>query len=596
MMQRLVKESLFLSCTSRLSEKLIGFFESGFLSPLFTSCKKTDSFVHDRITVPLNEKTGFRSRITMRARYSFARFAENNPVMRLLRSAQSALVSSPLRSSGIFLLTFGIYAAAVFFLKRYAYITLGSSDPDDLSASAAIVVAGLLLVLFGERSIVSALSTSRTTGYAVASCLGINEAYLRYGESSKTYSGLMFLAGSVCGIATLFIAPAKLLLWLLLFVLGIAVMNIPELGLLLSIVLLPVVPTDFLLAAVTVTAVSYLFKLARLKRSLHFGSADAAVLLCFVFSILDGVFSPGGFSEYDSYAVCFISLYFLMKNLIHTEKLISQTVNCLSLSASVGMVFYLVNTFCEYIPPENLKSAISFITGSAPDAGFIGIFVACMLPFAFVRLKLDGGSRGALLQLALSAACIAVTDLFSAYIMLLISLFVYIALGYKAPAGAMLGAAIVLPPAVVYASYYAGAAVNEAIVGDAVNSTAVLGFGAATALGAESFYGGLLLDGGVVLLMLFVLAALLVLQRLLGCIRFNNEKKTVRLCGAVSASVAVLLICGIWLNFYADMRAYALLWLMLGTAGSLFTVFVKESHYTEGEIGYDQTQAEDQHS
>lgn len=565
--KRLSQESFFLSCTAFLSKKLVGLFETGALSFFVKSCKKTDSFLHDRIYTRLDKKTGFHDKVNNKLRRRVSVFFDRFPLFVLLRRIVEELLNISMRTVGAFLSATGISAAAMFFLHRFVLISDTKADPDNLILSFLVLAAGAVLMLFGSKNIVDAFCGSRAVGFLFSRCFGINEAVLRRERQSKNHLGSMFFFGLCFGAFSL-IAPMSLLLKILFLVpLILLTMNIPEFGLLISVALLPVASPKLLAGTVLLSLVSYLLKYIRMKRNIHFGTAGACVLLA-----LGVMLTAGAFAEtkgvFYSYAAIFLCLYFLAKNLICSEALIQQTTNCLSFSAVLGMSFYIISYFCQYIPSESLYGAVQSLVSTLLPTQFFGVFAACMLPFAFVSFSSSGSKGMAFAQIMLSGACTVLADNFAMYITVAVSVLLYAAIGCKAPAGALLSAVILIPPLVVFASEFAVASAGDGALTGLVSGSDIVAE-------AGNFLTGMLNHGGAVLWVVFVLLTVLSVQRVFGCIALAKEPSAARRSGALAVCGTVLLSGGLGLNLYCDMRMYALVWFVLGFAGSLFSVYVQ---------------------
>lgn len=559
--KRLARESLVLSATRFLSARLNGFFSSGFASPLFASAENIDSFASKKITGPFYKKIGIRKNFAMPARNAVASFFSRNPLIKWLAGFRKAFLNSSLRSAGIFLLTFGIYAAAIFLLKSYVSFPIGDANPDDLSVAAVTFVVGLLLTAFGEKSILSALGTGRMTGSLLSRCLGVNDSSIApsKNEASGTAVGLSFLLGSLLGVLTLFFTPARVLFVFISVLVFIAIMNIPEFGLLLTVLTVSFTPVGYIAALAGATLVSYLFKCLVLKRNFRFGSADAAMLLTYALLFIACLVSNGGFDRGELYLLAFFALYFPAKNLICSVKLIDQTVNTLCFGLFIGTLLYIIGEYSEFVAHSHLSAAALWLTRYTLSADMLTILTAAVIPFALASF-LFGKKPGAAFTILLSAACAVITDSFRFYALIFIAFFIFIAFAYKAPAGAMLGAAIVLPPAFVFASDYTNSVGVNASYDPALVSSG----------GATSFWGGLLDIGGVIVFITLAVAILLILQRTLSGILLNTEKRIVAINGTVAASSVVITICSFIFNPFADIRIIALMWFIFGLCGSVY--------------------------
>ncbi len=566
-LKRLAQESVFLSCTSFLSDKIVGMFETGIFSFFIKSCKKTDSFVHDKLYLPVDKKTGFHDKVTNNLRRKISLFFDRFPLFALLRRLQSELTDLSLRSLGAFLAAFGVSSGAMFFLQRYVLVTGGKADPDNLSFSALIFLAGVILLIFGSKNAVDAFCSSRLTGYPLSCCFGLNEAVLRRERGAKNHGGTMLFFGACYGAFAL-IAPMSLLLKILILApLALLTFNIPEFGLLVSLALMHVLSAKLLAGAVLLTLVSYLIKYIRMKRNIHFGTAGTCVLFA-----LATVLAAGALAEHESrfygYAAIFVCLYFLAKNLICSRSLVRHTVNCLCLSANLGMLCYIVSYFCSYIPSENLYRSVQGLVSNSLPSQYLGVFVGCMLPFALISFSSEGSKKMALFQLLLSVACTVLSDNYAMYMTVFLSFLVYVSVGCKAPAGALLCGLILIPPMSIFASGYAWATAESGLLTGIIS-------GAESIMEANSFLTGMYRHGGIILCVIFALIVIFSAQRLFGCISMAKDTRAVKKGGAVAACGTVLLVSGWFLNLYSDIRLYGLVWFVVGFAGSLFTVYVQ---------------------
>lgn len=569
--KKLVRESFILSSTRYLSSRIVRFFESGKASILLTSAKKVNRFAREKVTGPLYKKIGVRANFAMPARNAVASFVSHNPVMKGLNSLRAAFLNTSLRTVGIFLLTFGIYAAAIFLLKSYISLALGTAaSVDDLSFAAVTALVGLLLTSFGEKSILNALGGSRIIGSLLSNCLGVNDSSLdRYSQKATgTAVGFGFLLGSLFGISTLFFTPLSVMCFLSTVILGIAIFHIPEFGILLCVTTFTFVPVGVSASVSAVTLLSYLFKCLRLKRNLRFGTADALVLLMFFAMFIRCLVSDGGISQGEYYLLAFAAMYFVAKNLLITEKLVVQTFNALCTGVSLGMALYILGDFATLIDHGHLRSAAMSITAYVMDADILSMTVLATLPFALMSFSRSSGVRSRLGFLVLAAACAVLIDSVLLYVMLPISLFVFISVAYKAPVGSLLGAFVVIPPVAVLSVDYT--ATNVVTLGAAtVYDASLATVGEA---GFVNFWSAFYKFGGAIETILFIGALLLIFQRMFAASVSNNSSKLSLYVGTVAASAIVLIICSFIFNAFSDLRVYALMWFVFGFCGSVYKV------------------------
>lgn len=565
-LKRLVQESFVLSSTSRLSSRFVRFFESGFAAPLLRSAKKTDEFAREKISGPIFNKTGFRKNFVMPTRNAVSSVISNSRVMKTVGEIRNAFLTTSMRSVGVFLLTFGIYAAAIFLLKSYVSLALGSvANADDLAFAAVAALAGIMLVCFGEKSVLSSVGNGKTVGQLLLKCLGVNESSVDKNLSStkRTHAGAAFLLGSLFGVATLFFTPASVIYFIFSTLVIIGILHIPEFGLLLTAASFSFVSVKTIGVIIAVTLASFLLKCIRLKRNLSFGTADAAMLLLFVAMSVSCITSQGSVTNRELYILCFTSVYFLAKNLICSEKLVYQTLNALCTGLCFGMALYILGDFATLIPHGGLRLGAVWLTRYTLDTEMLLMSVSMILPFALSSFSSVNSTRPKRLFLLLAVACAVVSDIALFYVILIISAFVFVANAYKAPVGALLGAVIAIPSASALAYDLTSSSV--------IVSRARMVYDTATQSLVEkpfaNLWTGLFNYGGAVIIVLFVLAMLLVMQRVYGSMVGNNGNRASLFGGTVAASIINMLICSFVFDPFSHMQVFSMIWFVLGFSG-----------------------------
>ena len=539
-----------MSRTSKVSSAIVRFFESGHGSVLLGSAEKTDRLVSDKIASPIEKHTGINRRFFKPARDKIASFFAKNRAFSYLHSLKDTFLNMSLRSVGVFFLTFGIYSAAVFLLRRYISDALGNGTNIDPAVAAVTLVFGLFLVIFGDKSLLYALSGGKITGRLIDSSLGISESSLYCAEKGKSVSGIAFLLGSVTGVFTLLVSPGSMLIILFSVVAVITIFNVPEFGLLSAIGLFSFVDAGFMMWLTVISTASYLFKCIRLKRNLRFGTADVLILASFVLAMIFGV--NGGIDP--KYSVSFFFVYFLAKNLICSKRLIAQAFNVLCLGISVGLALWLLGEYSWYIPDESLRAAAGAITGHIFGGDTLALICVPAIPMALSRISVPGKRPLGLLAVLLIAGCTVVNGEPSLYVFNAVSVLLYFAIARKAPAGALIAGVLSFPFLYI------------------LLSTGLFGGGftlyplSFEMLGSGSFVG-------IVTVVLFTAAALLVFQRASSRMRLYISRLSILTSGAVAASVVSSAIVFLFANAFADSRSLVLIWFVLGIAGGIFGVY-----------------------
>lgn len=567
-MKRLVRESLVLSSTSSLSSRIVRFFESGIAEPLLGSVNDVEDFVHDSVEKNITEKYNVRKNITLPIRNGIASFLSRNPFINALNDLRVSFLNISLRSIGVMLMTFAVYATAVLLLKYYAASVFGTGSIDDFFVIAISAVTGLALTVFSDKSIIKSLGSSKIVGPFLSECLGINDSAIdRYPDKpSGNAVGVSFLLGAMLGILTVFSTPARVLLTALMIVFIVTVVNAPEFGLLCSVATFTFLSPRYLVMLVGITLASYLLKCIRLKRNFRFGTADAVALLTVIVMLFGGMFSSGSLSQGEWYIICVSGVYFLAKNLICSKKLVIQAFNAINVGACVGMALYILSEYAFMIPNDNIRETAFFMTKNVLDADVLAFVATLSIPFVISSFSGVASKRFSWVSVLLVLISAVITDSYMFYIIACIAFLLYFAFARKAFAGAILSALIVLPPFLCIAGDFSSSSLVTA--GMKRLCDVALGENLYFASFFES-YGALF---GAFSLVLFVVLIVLSFQRICGSLILNSSVKNSIVSGTVVSALTVSVINMLFLNPLSDIRTTVIIWFLLGLCGSVYKV------------------------
>ncbi len=566
--KRLARESFVLSSTSSLSSRIVRFFESGIAEPILGSVNDVDDFVQDFVGKNVTEKYNVRKNITMPIRNSIASFFSRNPFVNALNRLRLYFLNISLRSVGVMLMTFAVYAAAVLLLKHYATSVFGIGSIDDFFVIAISAVTGLALTVFSEKSIITSLGSSKMVGPFLSECLGINDStFDRHSEKpSSNAVGVSFLIGSMMGILTVFSSPARVLSTALLVVFIITIVNAPEFGLLFTVATFTFLSPRYLVMLVSITFVSYLLKCIRLKRNFRFGTADVIALLTVIIMIFGAKISSGVMTQGEWYVIYMSAVYFLAKNLLSSKKLVIQAFNAINVGACIGMAVYILSEYAFMIPNDNIRETAFFITRNALDADVLAFVSTLSIPFVMSSFSGVASKRFSWISVILVLVSAVITDSIMLYTMACIAVLLYFAFARKAFAGALLGALIVLPPFLCVVSDFTQSALVTA--GAKRLCDGYLGVKLYFANFFEA-YGSLF---GAFTLVLFVILIALSFQRIGGSLILNSSLKNSLVSGTVLAALTVLVINMLFLNTFSDIRMTIVVWFLFGLCGSVYRV------------------------
>lgn len=249
--------------------------------------------------------------------------------------------SMPIRSYGNFCMSFGIYTILVYF-ARYFIPVLQEADTSALITGIVSCIIAIPLI-FSNGSFAAAVKSSSIAHLLFVEALGIREESFSHKESEPNEkSSHMIFFGMICGALTLILDPIVIPIFILIFVVLALVLSAPEIGILLSIFMLPFFsifksPTISLALVVLLTFLSFVLKVIRGKRIVKIELVDFFVIIFGLILYFGGAISIGGKQSYESALIsCALLLgYILVVNLMRTERWLRRCLLAFVSSATV---------------------------------------------------------------------------------------------------------------------------------------------------------------------------------------------------------------------------------------------------------------------
>ena len=333
--------SLLITLLDRLGEIIYTAILNSFIGRAFTSYTPLRQKMSSGICATIALKSGRVKRFCRRIRKFLANHLENCFSISFANKFIKKSCSLPLQFYGNFGLFFGIYTIAVYFIKPFIPYF---NPPDNSHLIIGIIISVISIpMLFSRISIASSIRNSIFGKALFKDVFGFSdESFDRKKATTTSRGNFMFLWGLIAGLSTFFIHPSIILAIITVFISIILIATAPEIGVLLSIVTIPFltflkIPTILLASIVLVTTFFYAVKVIRGKRTFKLEIVDFAVLLFGILFIISSIFSAGGVLSVTEAIISFVLLlgYFLLVNLMRTEKWIKRCIIALVSSASI---------------------------------------------------------------------------------------------------------------------------------------------------------------------------------------------------------------------------------------------------------------------
>lgn len=569
--------SLLLSRTRRASFRCVDWFRNGPASRLFCSADRVDEASRTGFVARLSRTVGFRETVSGPLRTEIASGACESRLFALAGRLRRAFLHTRVRFFGIAGIVFALYTVGVFLAKRFLLPDVGEPDALALCTAALTLVASVPLLFFGKPINVSCAESLFFRRFFIES-LGFDPEGLRQGEDRVTArGGIAFVAGTLAGLATVWFAPHRVLLFLAAALFCFCVPATPECGLLAAVFLLPFAPLRWTGCLTLLTVFGYLQKYFRLKRAFRVRLPEVLLLLLLAACGLSAVTAGDGYAFIRM--LLFACIWVLTVCMLTTETLgrafhavlVYGGVVTLALSALRMGWSYVGGPLSEMFPGWNfgLPAAVYRLGLSGT---VLGCYLAVLLPVVLARGRCRSGAV-ALLLIAVDAVLLR-----SAWTVLglLLAVLLYAVFAHGAPVGAALTGCVSLPAAVLLLgdrlgpvlsgfSPAAGVLVKKYFLtgvgaGDGALAAAALANGIFPDGFAAGLYTRLLLDGGAATLLLFFGCAFCALQRLFTCMRRENDRERTMRFGGIAASVPVFLLTAWAVNVWADLRLLGVFW------------------------------------
>ena len=383
----------------------------------------------------------------------------------------------------------------------------------------------------------------------------------------------------------LFRSPWQVLLTVAVLLFLLCIPAVPEMGLLMAVILLPLTPLRYTAFFALLAAFGYLLKFFRLKRTFRFGVPELMMVLTVAAFGLSGL-STGNYFWFGR-MLLFGCIWFLTVNLITTERLLRKYMNAVVYGGVLVLGLVLVGKLSAVVEFPAVLQGIR-LPDTLMSGGELKCYMLMLTPFALMH----GGRRcGFVLLLLLCGNVYLMGSLWMAAGMLL-GVLLYAALGHGAWVGSgIFGAAACAAAIPLLGDRLGNLSVSFShtswelicrfpFTGVGAGNDAVLTAALAEGLRPDGFasnlYMRLLLDGGVVLLFLFVSCIFFSWQRLCTGLREyvnGEEKRRTVLCGTVIASSILFLLSAGVVPFGADLRVLGVFFCLCPVASLTGTLY-----------------------
>ena len=332
------RKSILIYYLTKFSGFIYRTFLSGFFGWLLTSYEALAAGFSSSVIVKKFQTVSDHKifHMTRNIKHFFALTYERSFFLNLLKSLSRKLLTARLASFGIFFFSYGFYLILIQLIKEYVF-------PEESLVMSGIIMGGTymlvgMLFLFSRRNVAYAVYQSKILSVILFEFLGLRVAEVVEAAKLEIKKGWNppFVFGMVFGLISIVVNPLMILAIILLTALVSVVMISPEAGIILMCLGLPFLGTMHLVALLCLIIISYIFKLICGRRIFRLQIMDFTIITFLIFVIFGGILTIDGSSFLKMLVfVCFMSVYFVIKNIISSPDLVKRCLYALVLSSAL---------------------------------------------------------------------------------------------------------------------------------------------------------------------------------------------------------------------------------------------------------------------
>ena len=401
---KLFRESLIIGYLMVFAEFLHKKVLASLFARIFTSYDRSCERFENAFPGVIRKKSEKNRPKILGAKMRFASLTESSVFVRFFRATDSFFLNMEISSLGAGIFFCGFFSAVVYIVKQYI-LSVESVGLSELVTGVIFMLCSVPLIL-AKTTFRHSLSESLFSKYVLSGLFDI-KAEDGAGSSGRRSSGVMIILGTAAGLITYFVPIEYVLICAVALPMIPMVMHIPEFGLLALTAALPFAPTMLLAGMLIFTALSFLLKAARGKRTVKFDLCDFAVLFFMAVMLMGGVVSVSFSSSIQPALlyVCFMLAYFLAVNMIKTTHLTVHFAKLLGISLLISSLYGIYQNFFGSAASGWHDSAMfsdisTRVFSTFDNPNVFGEYLILLIPLGISMLLLSSGTWRRLLSAA----------------------------------------------------------------------------------------------------------------------------------------------------------------------------------------------------
>ena len=427
--------SLIISFLLNLADFIYRKISESFIGNLFTCYDSEMNTAHESLAASLWEKINIKTKIIKPFKLLIIKGFENSKILNFIMTKLKRMLLYSTSVYGVFLFTFGIYTAIVYFLSVYAF-NLKETEFINLAFGISVTLISVPLMMSRKR-LSAALCESIIMRSVLFDLIGVRRESIETDKNigSITKINIAFIFGMIFGLVTYFVSPLFIFLGIILLLGAFILLMIPEFGIVVLLFAVPFLPTMMIALITVYVAMCYILKLIRGKRTIKFELIDVTVMIFMLLMFLGGIFSVSPTSKQPAMLyVCFIFGYFLVVNLIRTSEWVKRCVIAIAMSSFIVALYGVYENFFGMIDTtwqdtDMFEDIRTRVVSTFENPNVLAEYLIMTLMFTAVMFLISKNIGKKLIYLAMAgtgAACLIFTWSRGAWLGLLIGLVLFL--------------------------------------------------------------------------------------------------------------------------------------------------------------------------
>lgn len=346
----LFRHSVLIFYLTKFSGWIYHAFLSGFFGWILTSYDAlAQGFASSKIVRNIKRFSGMKAlNFIKNAKRFIAVTYERSFFLNKIRDLSTKILTAKINTFGLFFFSYGIYLVLIQLIKKYA-IVMETSVPHAIYIGFGSLIAGFFM-LFSKKNVASAVYDSRILRFILFDFLGLRILDVANAAKCETRKGfnIPFLFSMIFALISIFIDPLMIIEIILLFILFSVILSSPETGIILMFLSLPFLATIHLAEFLCLILISYILKLICGRRIFRLHLLDFSVIAFLIFVFCGGVVTIDTSSFPKMLLMlCFMSAYFIVKNIISSPVLVRRCLYALVIGATVVSAYGIYQNYFE---------------------------------------------------------------------------------------------------------------------------------------------------------------------------------------------------------------------------------------------------------